>query len=778
MNGGCFCEYQRGEIEQLVNEGIFTFVEENKELFTLLRNILSNKKVFKAISQLKIPHNESKEPFEEEVTSEKSTIKTEVNLVNEELKKPVMPNKEVSIEEHKEDEKEAVEAKPIIKKVMEGPLVKENTVDENLMKEEFVHTEESIKEMLIKEEAKVKKEQVIMNEERKDETRPIKMTKRDNKLAIKMTTFSIRIPSKLELHKSTEPFKASIRPDTTLQSKSARSHHTLTSLSTKNDSKTLLGLKQKRADPGLPPFSEKKWNIRINKTIEQLITQSTLTSKLKATSKEFSRTSKRNYFRTSVNAREKRPVFQLGDTIQKETQYTESNTKRSKSPRSLCHSKEDIEQESYSKDSNCWSHRNSKEVHDTKLELKDKMNNKKSVRAVQLLESLNIEKQPNRKEQKEESVNQVLEKEDNSSESKIEFEIVKVEDTGEDIQEEKLQEIEEEPDENKEESEDDTSLRELQKTKPEYEESHNNHIEEIKYELDDHDDLERSTKEQDYIIQLNRCGGDTKVNNKEMSSEYVESNHKVLNKSKNEIKEQSTKGICRKTSKNRNKDEGHIERKAKPIVNKATTLAEVKDSKRESNKHPEDKKPQKLPLKSRKSGIHNAQLDHNKEVTKLKKEIKRLDNVQEEKEIKELKNLKEHIVYFVPEIKVTLNSLMECKATKSSIIKIINDIKNKLQIKKEELKSSFKSIEPNTIKPTFNIGINENFLLADLSEEVKEFNKLTKISKQNLTVMELLVGLLGKWNVFESKEDPWASIKNFFNDEVGDEIRKFLYKDS
>eukprot|EP00826_Nyctotherus_ovalis_P037867 TRINITY_DN3496_c0_g2_i3.p1 TRINITY_DN3496_c0_g2~~TRINITY_DN3496_c0_g2_i3.p1 ORF type:complete len:771 (-),score=153.16 TRINITY_DN3496_c0_g2_i3:1001-3313(-) len=509
MEGSNFSKTQQEEIVALVHEGISHLVEKQKEKFVLLRNILSNKKVFEAVSQLTLiavtedASKDGEEPIKQEddktitdtqkdetVEEEPSTTK---EIIDKEPSEQASPNNQVTSTQKPKEE--PVREKPTPEEAKDEALAKGNSSAKNLTAKISEHKEP------IQEEAQPKEE----------ESKEIRSTKGQDKhkLPVKMSVAPIKIPPKLILHKQTE-----FPPTTHINHKNecdgAKQIQLLNSpLSppTKNEVKAAIYLEKKRADltssslpekhnPALTEVMEKSWNIRISKTIEHLISQPSLTNELKTRPQglNFSRANRGNFFRTAVTSREKKGTFQLGDTIQIEMRYSEDDAERRN--QSVCTSLDNKEDKNTHVE--CWTHRSSKEsikggndetelVNDVKLdtkELKERISMKKSTGPVQLLATLNTEKLSSSNKQSEEHKNEpiseqkttvsntetadqtLVKKEVEASKDKdilqnaqkgeeIEFqiEIVKVE-----TEEEKLPEIQEEPDENKEESEDDNGV--------------------------------------------------------------------------------------------------------------------------------------------------------------------------------------------------------------------------------------------------------------------------------------------------------------------------------
>lgn len=111
-------------------------------------------------------------------------------------------------------------------------------------------------------------------------------------------------------------------------------------------------------------------------------------------------------------------------------------------------------------------------------------------------------------------------------------------------------------------------------------------------------------------------------------------------------------------------------------------------------------------------------------------------------------------------------------------INIANDILEKLKTAKDQIDSRVQELEdnnPDYANPViFDIGIKDTFLEVEQEEETKQFYALNKLSDQTLLVLELLVGILGKWNLISSDapEATWSKVKGYFQQEMGDKISK------
>lgn len=110
---------------------------------------------------------------------------------------------------------------------------------------------------------------------------------------------------------------------------------------------------------------------------------------------------------------------------------------------------------------------------------------------------------------------------------------------------------------------------------------------------------------------------------------------------------------------------------------------------------------------------------------------------------------------------------------------ILSEVCKALKIKGKDIELSIKTLEklkPKcTVPVIFDIGINSNFLEVSQVEEVKEFYNITNPSPQSLLVVEILIGLLGKWELIQDNvEVTWNNIKNYFQEVMKDNISKKL----
>ena len=112
---------------------------------------------------------------------------------------------------------------------------------------------------------------------------------------------------------------------------------------------------------------------------------------------------------------------------------------------------------------------------------------------------------------------------------------------------------------------------------------------------------------------------------------------------------------------------------------------------------------------------------------------------------------------------------------------LIKEVLPILKAKKEEVDTKIKNIKksnPSCSKPiVFDIGINSAFLELYQPDEVRKFYELSAPSPQILTIGEILVGLLGEWDLtpVSNPEERWKKIQSFFRKETQENICNVPY---
>ena len=104
--------------------------------------------------------------------------------------------------------------------------------------------------------------------------------------------------------------------------------------------------------------------------------------------------------------------------------------------------------------------------------------------------------------------------------------------------------------------------------------------------------------------------------------------------------------------------------------------------------------------------------------------------------------------------------------------RIIEDVIRNLRMKKSEIDSKISMIKKLNIhctdQVTFDMKENCSFLEEDRNGEIESFYKLSNPSPQTLLVGEVILGLLGRWELININEPmtTWKNIQTYFKSQA------------